>query len=386
MRRNRIILYSLFVISLVIISFYGGPISYGLFYLILLIPLSSLAYLLYVFFKFGVYQQVIIKDIVVGTQVPFYFTLKNDGHISFAGVKVRFFSFFSSINNLENDLEYELLPGTGITKETTIVCKYRGEYEIGIKTLEITDFFRLFTFKYKPLEVVRVKANPAIVYVDELRTLDMNLIFPKEDLNGLDYPDVVVRDYNNSDPMKLINWNATARECSLKVRKMIGEEKNVIGILMDTKRYSDEEKVYLPAENKVLEIVIALSMFLARRNISTRIHYLSPELISSDLNGLGRFNDFYATVSQVRFDKENDTDRLCGHAMRVLDATGTQIVVMVLQGITEGVSEIITQLHRDSVQVVIYLVGHEEDEFDFPKGVRLKVVSVPVDASVKEVL
>ena len=144
MKRNRIILVSLWILSLVGISFYGGPVSYGFFFLITLIPVTSFLYLIYVFIRVRVYQKVIIKDIVAGVPVPYYFTLHNEDYLTFSGIKTEFFSSFSTIGGLEQNLEYELLPKEKLTRETKLICKYRGEYNIGIKRLEYTDYLRLF--------------------------------------------------------------------------------------------------------------------------------------------------------------------------------------------------------------------------------------------------
>lgn len=63
--------------------------------------------------------------------------LMNEFPFAFAGVRVGFFSSFSSIKGLNDDEEYELLPKTGIREDTELVCKYRGEYEVGIDPKQV---------------------------------------------------------------------------------------------------------------------------------------------------------------------------------------------------------------------------------------------------------
>ncbi len=123
MLRNRLIAIGLFILSLVAISFYGGPVSYGFFFLMLLIPLISLIYTIVVYFRFRMYQKIITKNVVVGTPTDFYFTLQNEDFYSFSGVKVEFFRDFSYISELTENSEYELAPHSGIKKETVLVCK-----------------------------------------------------------------------------------------------------------------------------------------------------------------------------------------------------------------------------------------------------------------------
>ena len=149
MIRNRLIWLFLFALSLVGISFYGGAVSYGFFFLMLFIPLISLIYLLVVYVTFKIYERVDKGNILAGETAPYYFTLQNEGFTGFAGIKVLFFSSFSKVFSIDDKKEYELYPTAGIRKDTFLLCKYRGEYEVGIKQVEITDFFRLFSFHSK---------------------------------------------------------------------------------------------------------------------------------------------------------------------------------------------------------------------------------------------
>ncbi len=137
MKRNRILFCILWVLSVVGISFYGGPVSYGFFALLTLIPIFSFGYLLCVMFFFRIYQELDSKNLVANHTVPFFFKLMNEYFFGFASIRVRFFSSFSTISGLDDGIEYELLPKTGITKQTDLVCKYRGEYEVGIKQVEM---------------------------------------------------------------------------------------------------------------------------------------------------------------------------------------------------------------------------------------------------------
>ena len=147
MRRNRIIWLCLWVLSLVGISFRGGAVSYGFFAVLTLVPIISLLYLLAVYILFHVYQKVEQRYASVNEPVRYHFSLVNEYPLLFCGIRVNFFSSFSTITGLDSETEYELQPHTRIEKETNLICKYRGEYEVGIKEIEIQDFFRLFRIR-----------------------------------------------------------------------------------------------------------------------------------------------------------------------------------------------------------------------------------------------
>ena len=141
MKRNRLIWFCLWVLSLVGISLKGGAVTYGFFALLTLVPLISALYLLAVYSMFHIYQELEHRYVTVNEPVHYRFALVNEYPLQFAGIRVRFFSSFSSITDLDDETEYELKPHSRIEKETKLICRYRGEYEIGIKAIEIQDFF-----------------------------------------------------------------------------------------------------------------------------------------------------------------------------------------------------------------------------------------------------
>ncbi|MBR6256286.1 MAG: DUF58 domain-containing protein [Lachnospiraceae bacterium] len=314
MKRNRIIYGILWILSLVGISFFGGTVSYGIFITLTFLPLVLLIYLLSVYVFFHIFQQIDNKNLVAGRMVPFYFTLMNEYHFGFCSIKIRFYSSFSDISGLDDDTEYELLPKTGIKKYTQLVCRYRGEYEVGIKTVEITDFLKLIRIRYKNREPLRVYVKPDLVDLTKIESLDLSQTMYKNSLVNPVEPDIEVRKYQTGDDIRMINWKASARSGELLVRKMTASEREGVSILMDTKRYSENMAEYLPLENKLLELTIALAYFFVRKNIPVHVFYLDSVLHEADVDALDGFDAFYENISAVAFQKENDEEKLMAAA------------------------------------------------------------------------
>ncbi len=269
MWKRRLLWLFLWILSLVGITFYGGPVSYGFFYAVLLIPVLSWVYLLAMFFLFKVYQELESRSLVCGQQMPYYFILKNENHFAFAGVSVRMFSDFSSVQGIRESTEYQLLPGESYRYGTSLVCKYRGEYEVGIREIVVSDFFRLFSLCYSVPEKIKAQVLPRLVKLQELKSLgELNLIVHREVQGSRNRPDIPVREYAAGDPMKQIHWKSSARMQKLMVREQTGEEKEGISILLVTKRYGREPKEYLPLENKLLELTLALGFLFSKKGLT----------------------------------------------------------------------------------------------------------------------
>lgn len=206
MKRNRLIYAFILILSVVGISFFGGPVSYGFFILTILIPVVSFVYLFSVFLCFKIFQSIETKYPTANKKVPFYFTLQNECFFSFVNIKVSFFSDFSFIQGMDDERSYALVPHSGIRRETSLICKYRGEYEVGIEKVRIEDFLGLYSFVYKNPETVTAVVRPNLIYIDEIKNADINSVSAKE--SGIDatFKDVIVRDYENGDDIRYVNW------------------------------------------------------------------------------------------------------------------------------------------------------------------------------------
>ena len=86
----------MWILSLIGISFRGGAVSYGLFAVLTLIPFFSLLYLFAVYILFHIYQNIERRYVTVNEPVRYRFSLVNECPMVFAGIRVKFFSSFSS--------------------------------------------------------------------------------------------------------------------------------------------------------------------------------------------------------------------------------------------------------------------------------------------------
>ena len=387
MRRNRLIFLLLWLASLVGISYRGGPVSYGLFVFLTLLPVISLIYLFAVFLAFKVYQHLEGRDLTAHHPHPFLFILENEFFFPFASVKVNLFSDYSTISGQDDGAEYELFPHEGIRNEATIVCHYRGEYEVGVKSLEIVDFLRLFRLRYRNPSTMKVPVKPDLIRLSELRSVDIQL------LNALDsplddsVPDVVVRDYAPGDDPRYIEWKATARSRALKTRLRIGETQQGIGILMSTERSTQDPAVYLPLENKVLEASLALSWYFAADHTPVTLGYLTGYWKKLTIDRPEAFGEYYETVSSVVFSDLSTETLMLQNALQDPAFFNCRIVFIVIRELTAEALAAAEALNRANVSVIILKVSQDEKE-ELPELslTRTRLILVPTETALEEVL
>lgn len=385
MRVHRLCLLGLWILSLVAISFYGGAVSYGFFFGVTLLPVISLAYLALVYWRFKIYQKVESRNMVCGQPIPYFFVLQNDDYCPFTSISVRLFSSFSYVETLPDDTEYELLPGDKYTFETKLVCKYRGEYEVGVKEIVVTDFFRLFRFSYRIPGTIKALVNPKITRVTELNSIgDLSVLLQRDTSAAHTEPDVVVRDYVVGDAWKQIHWKATAREQKLKIRNRIGEEKQGIALICDTKRCSRDMKIYLPIENRLLEIMLALGIFLAERNMAFTAYYGQNGLVKRQVEGIGEFDGFYEAISKVSYSSD---ENFAGTLLTALEQGGilqNRVLFGVLHELNDEILQITDKLTETGLMVILYVVTEENmEDYIRQSNDRRKIIAIPAEAELE---
>ncbi|MCR5267738.1 MAG: DUF58 domain-containing protein [Lachnospiraceae bacterium] len=391
MRRNRIILLLLWILSLIAISFYGGAVSYGFFTVLTLIPVVSFLYLILVIMQFRIYQRLEGKAIIANRTSDFYFTLQNEGLMAFASIRVLFYSTFSTISGLTDDTAYELLPHTGIRRQTKMVCKYRGEYDVGIKKIVVQDFFRLFTITYHNREPLRIMVKPNVITLPSLKSAEQVLNTARENRMMKREPDAVVREYRPGDDIRFMHWNATAAMQKPMIRERIGEQQQGIAIVLDSSRKETQIEEYLPIENKMLETVLALTLHFSRTNTPATVYCQAGAAGKADTAGITsmtvseqrQFDAFYEQMSAFAFDPKKAVAALYEGLLASGSLYESRAVFLVTHTWDPATERFVRELSRGQLSVQVYLVA---DDVPAPGIPRCSLTAIPADADLTEVL
>ena len=388
MKRNRIILIILWIMSLVGISFYGGTVSYGFFAAVTLVPIVSFVYLLFVFLRFKIYQKMASRRVVADELSDFYITLQNEDYFAFTSIRMILYSGFSELEGIDASAEYELMPRTGIKRDTKLLCHYRGEYEAGVKEVVIRDFLNLFSFTYRNPEPFRVTVLPKIVALDSLKTVEESLGAMADTYNSAGEPDVVVREYLPGDDARMIHWRASAGKGRLLVRKTVGMEKQGISIAMEPARYAEDPISYLPVENRICEIVIALTMYYLNARTPVSVFMLQDELTVDRVRDTDGFNEFYSRVSAYHFAPKTDKQGRMAELLSGNSAViNSRILILVLYEICPETEKLIRSLGQGGVYILVYIVSESrEKDFSSLNIPRCVIHTVSPESDLQEVL
>lgn len=388
MKIRRFILAGLWLASLAAISFLGNPVSYRFFWAVTLIGPLSFVYLLTVVLRFKLYQQLESRSCVSGQPVPYFFVLQNEDRFAFVGIRVKMFSSFSYVEDMPEGIEYQLLPGDRFVWHTNLVCKYRGEYEVGVKEIVATDFFGLFSLRYKNPGAIKALVSPRCVRLHSSKTLDSladYLLRESPAHDAVPAPDV--REYMPGDDIRLLHWRASAKAQKLIVRNRTGEEKHGLAIFLDTRRFSQKQQEFLPVENKMLEVLLAVGGFLAGRGIGFSTHCLQSEMTEFCVRSPQDFEPFYQFCSHITFGKERAPQKALSQFESRLQGTGCSIFLFILHQPENEFFALTERLIRAGFGIVVYLVTDQKADFpNLSANERRRIVTVPTQAPLEGLL
>lgn len=160
----------------------------------------------------------------------------NEGFISYGAVSLYFFDRLSAVCRTEELGNLAMEPGQEETFQTEVICMYSGIYEIGVDTIEIMDYFRIFRIRFPMPEKLKVTVKPRILELDS-----MAAVLEEEECHTsgqrgerTDLADNEVRKYVSGDNRRWIHWKNSAKRQEWMVRKPTAEEVSSYVIFVDT--------------------------------------------------------------------------------------------------------------------------------------------------------
>lgn len=363
MKRNRILWFGLWILSLVGISFYGGPVTYGIFTVLSLVPVFCLIYARMVYNRFRIYQQMEGKSLVCRQNKDFVFDLQNEDFFPYAGIRIVFYSDFSNIIGLDSDTVYELKPFSGINLKTGLICRYSGNYDVGVREIIIYDFLKIFSLKLKIRNPFTVNVRPRIIHLDNSSQLDA--VSACSGNNGLrkEEPDIPVREYVPGDDVRQIRWKQTARTGKLMVFTRTSEAEQGVGIITDSFRYGDEQVEYLPPESQILELNIALVCYFLKKNMHVRSYYMtSGRCVCEETTDLRKFEAYYEKMCAFSFNTRNTAKALASGVMGMNSLTDNNVLIFIVCKWTDEMMKVAGYAYKNNIPVTVFLVSDDSGE------------------------
>ena len=293
-------LFSAFVFSQTLFDKF----SYVVFLAVLLLPVVCLIYSLIVL-RFISHSVFLSKTVVEkGEEMSVSIIVSNETFLPFPFLKL--------VSTLPNEAGTELvtatsafylMPKDSFCIDSKIAFKYRGLYKIGIDSLLVYDFFKLFSFKVKIKKSYEITVLPRKLRVNltsgQTNSEDDNTAaFNK---SGLDHSEINdLREYIPGDSLKSIHWKLSTKLDDLVVRIFNQSGKSNNYIIADLKAYSGDKEQNEIAADGVVETAIALSMRSFLSNQSNHMVWYDRNyagVFTKEISSLESFYDMFRSFA-----------------------------------------------------------------------------------------
>jgi len=383
---RRIIFLLLIILTAVFASFYSGPLPYALFYLALLLPLLSYLYLLYIYNRFRVYQLIEKKTLVKYESVPFQFILANEDILTYAHIRVTFLDDYSTLEQVDTSRSYTLLSGEREEYVTTLMCRYCGNYKVGIDRIILEDYFRIFRLSYRCPTPMEVRVLPRVLQPERLSLFPFTAEGVRLTNNqNSPFPDAETRNYQLGDSPRLIHWKAFARQGELLTRKQLPEPKPELHIFLDLDLPVLEEAEYLPRFDLLAESTLAIADFYLRTKTPCNVYAGTAGLQRFQLHSQKDFDLLYSFFcGNERISGLSATKLLTGFSYN--DISNTKCIIITSDPKPELAAACTPLLDNGNHLVVLCLCKTELHAFSSFISERFTMLPVDPDQDLLSVL
>ena len=361
MKSVRIIVVLGILLSGTFVTFYGGVVAYELFYLSLAVPLFCFLYTLYVYMRFKIYQLIDSKTLVKEEKTEYFVQVGNEDFITYENIKLNYYDNYSIIENADSLRECSLPPGKRQEHRTSLLCRYRGEYPIGVKSVQITDFLHLFHITYPIQEPYQVTVLPKLLELSKCFFLSENLddkVGETQQVQKQLERGIELREFRQGDEVKMIHWKASARFGELMTRKWNDKEKPEVLLLMELVPTKQENAII--REDKMLEATLAIALYCINNHTVCHLIYEQGTLKQKELRNLTTFHEFYESTSKLYFQGKIPMEKM----LENVPIRQNQMVVLLVFAVTQELLERVGVLAMESRQVVVLVFGERPENWN----------------------
>ena len=227
--------------------------------------------------------------------------LNNPTPIPFVNVEcvLRYNKYTTEVEEMDR---FTLQPFTPETQMIPFTMRYRGRYQIGVDTVQATDFMGLFHLRRNYKRYVDILALPRVVEV-ESTPLAMNLMTDaasRFDIRDEDYATISdIRPYLPTDSIKRVHWKLTAKRNEWLVKNFQSNALHQISIIVDSKRIGRDYQEQIMMEDRMIEISLGLARHCLR--LGMPVDYMAGEGHKTSGRAPADFEAIYNTASRLAF-------------------------------------------------------------------------------------
>jgi len=252
-----------------------------------------------------------------------------------------------------------------MTQNIPFQINYRGEYEMGIKSIQIMDLTGLFRLTRQIDLPVNMLALPRISDMTKFPITSnlMTQATSRYDMRDEDYATISdIRPYLPTDSIKRVHWKLTAKRNEWLVKNFQSNALHQITLILDSKRMDISYKEQIVTEDRMVEHFIGLADFCLRRGMP--VEYTSGEGHKVMARNPGDFDTIYHSASRLHFEVDPLGSSYSMLSQILNDTTGYVNAVILTPRLDANLYERIINAHHNGhhVAVIYFALSQEEDK------------------------
>ena len=297
MKYPLIIYIAILILSVILVSNYGGALSYVFFFVALLYVPVSLLVCFITSQMIHIYQDMEGRLLYKNISKPYQIVIKNAGFIPSGKLRLVATDDISDYRDDFTQDTYYLMPGERIEINTEITCRYAGNYTPGVVYIILQDLFGLFELKIPIKALLRVSVLPVVtdLAVNDINKMlsddfksRVNFVLDKEDDNmGND-----MRKYEPGDPLSRIHWKNYARTGEMFVRTPEMQSSVMVKIVLVSEERTGELD-YIKMHDHYLEYMISIADYFAKQKKPVQFIYYKSGIQTYIIDDIKSFRKFY---------------------------------------------------------------------------------------------
>ncbi len=356
----------LFVISaalLLISGLYSGERLFFVgFVLMCLVLALSIVSVLYTAAMFKYLQTLTPLQGVKGETVRYKLQLSNDHWLPIAYLSIRFDTIESLLGGQPSRITTSLMPRSCLDREEDILCRYRGRWQVGVKSAEIRDFFGLISIRlnvtrflsHKPISLL---VKPRIVHLSRLPMRRKKDEGPMETLPRRTDDTAMmsdVRKYAHGDQLKKIHWKLTARMREIMVKNY--EESSLPDLLLylDTNSLDMERMDRLNLEDTLVECAAAVVHHLLLNHMPVSMITYGKTRMQLRGSRPEHFQSFYTLLSDIPFDGRFSAEDVLTNDLKMVTYSGN--LFLITWRFTDKLYDLLMMMNTSGLNITVIYV------------------------------
>lgn len=314
MKQIRIGIYVILLAAAwIFISFRGGAFPYMIFYTVVALIPTAVFYIIYVHRHIRIYQEIEEHKVTKGEVVNYQLLVENTGFLPVVGMELFFEEELAEMKGIEEKRKIHIMPGEKVIIDSEMICRYAGNYYIGIKAFVFQDAFGLFMHRFSVKNGLRISVRPRITNKAEEALCFENLLNSTE-IKSMDRMDNTLehdlRKYQHGDSFKQIHWKNSAKKHELYVRNPEPADILMITIIMEAGCRSEEFEA-LKRRDLFLEFAVSTAYYFCKQNKPVTFLYKKASPVLKMVDSYESFYKFYEDIADGVAYRQDNAESFC---------------------------------------------------------------------------